>query len=66
MPTFVFKCNKCGEQFEKIMKPADYTNLVRCPKCGLSNPRRVFTPPATPGLNKSSDCGLATPTRHFG
>ena len=61
MPIFVYQCTKCGEKFERQMKAADYTSLVRCPKCGNSHPRRVYTPPATPGLGGGDN---SPPRRH--
>ena len=36
-----FKCNKCGEKFEEIVKLSDRKN-IKCPKCGSSDIRQVF------------------------
>jgi len=33
MPTYDYKCNKCGYKFEKIQKMSD-EKLKTCPKCG--------------------------------
>ena len=55
MPIYVYKCPRCGEQFERQMKVADYTSLVRCPKCGDGHPRRVYTPSAIPESKMHND-----------
>jgi putative FmdB family regulatory protein len=33
MPTYEYKCPKCGHEFEKIQKISDDTR-PKCPKCG--------------------------------
>jgi putative FmdB family regulatory protein len=35
MPTYAFKCRKCGKKFEEILSFKEYENGKRkCPKCG--------------------------------
>jgi len=41
MPTYVYKCNKCGE-FETQQSINDEPYKV-CPKCGDNNIRRMVT-----------------------
>lgn len=42
MPTYVYGCDSCGQQFEKFQKFSDEPVRV-CPTCG--NPvRRIFQP----------------------
>ena len=36
-----FKCNKCGEKFEEIVKLSNREN-VKCPKCGSEEIKQVF------------------------
>ena len=38
---FDFRCTKCAETFEDMVKPSDY--WVACPKCG-GNARRSISP----------------------
>jgi putative FmdB family regulatory protein len=33
MPTYVYKCNECGQEFEKVTSMAD-KDKVDCEKCG--------------------------------
>ena len=33
MPTYEYRCEKCGHQFERFQKMSD-SPLRRCPKCG--------------------------------
>ncbi len=36
-----FKCIKCGEKFEEIVKLSDRKN-IKCPKCGSEEIKQVF------------------------
>ena len=36
-----FKCTKCGEKFEEIVKLSDREN-IKCPKCGSEDIKQVF------------------------
>ena len=36
-----FKCDRCGEKFEEIVKLSD-RNDIKCPKCGSSDIRQIF------------------------
>ena len=36
-----FKCSKCGEKFEEIVKLSDREN-IKCPKCGSEEIKQVF------------------------
>ncbi len=42
MPTYVYKCDDCGHQFELFQKMSD-DPVDTCPECG-SKVRRVFHP----------------------
>jgi putative FmdB family regulatory protein len=42
MPTYVYGCDSCGQQFEKFQKFSDEP-VRECPNCG-SPVRRVFQP----------------------
>jgi putative FmdB family regulatory protein len=48
MPTYEFLCNKCGEEFIRIMSLHEYeTGKVSCPKCGSEEVKQqmsAFTP----------------------
>jgi len=42
MPIYTYKCNKCGETFDKLVKPGN-GEAVQCRYC-KSETRRVFSP----------------------
>jgi putative FmdB family regulatory protein len=41
MPTYEYKCDKCGHQFEQ-MQGITSKSLRKCPKCGKSALRRLI------------------------
>jgi len=45
MPTYVFKCGACREQFEKVMSISEREKgkPPSCPKCKKDNVERVYT-----------------------
>src|SRR3989338_1632027 len=45
MPTYMYKCDNCGMQFEKFQKFSDKA-LKRCPECNKGAVRRVIEPSA--------------------
>jgi putative FmdB family regulatory protein len=40
MPTYEFKCNKCGHLFERFLSITD-NSLGRCPICGHESKRLI-------------------------
>jgi putative FmdB family regulatory protein len=42
MPTYEYKCNACGEAFEKF-QPMTAAPVKKCPKCGKSKVRRLIS-----------------------
>lgn len=40
MPTYVYRCPKCGHQYETIQKITDDTR-AKCPKCGTRGERVI-------------------------
>lgn len=45
MPIYVFRCDDCGEKFERLQKLSD-SDPDTCPNCGEHNVRRQVTAPA--------------------
>ena len=41
MPTYEYKCDKCGHEFEQ-MQGITAKSLRKCPKCGKSSLRRLI------------------------
>lgn len=58
MPIFEYKCNKCSEDFEKLVFGSQ---AVRCPKCSSEDVRKKFSTfgmkgVANPGSSGCSSC----------
>ena len=45
MPTYAYRCESCGVQFEKVQKFNDKP-LTRCPECRKGAVKRIFQPAA--------------------
>jgi len=44
MPTYAYYCEKCGEQFTKIMSMREYNEAkVACPKCKSTEVKQQMT-----------------------
>ncbi len=44
MPTYVFRCAACGEQFEKVMSVSEREKKTpACPKCKKRKVERVYS-----------------------
>ena len=40
MPTYGYKCPKCGHEYEAFQKMSD-SNRAKCPKCGTRGERQI-------------------------
>ena len=60
MPIYEYECAACGERFELRRDLADNDSEIKCPKCGVPNPRRVFSMFNTG--TASNDCSPSCPT----
>ena len=58
MPLLQYKCAKCGEKFEELVKT--YTDEVKCPRCGERCGRDysgcVYSATGTKSKKCSGDC----------
>lgn len=43
MPIYEYECPKCSEKFELRRSITDKDSEIKCPKCGVLNPRRVLS-----------------------
>jgi putative FmdB family regulatory protein len=44
MPTYVYLCNQCGEEFSRIMSLREFeTAPVTCPKCSSGDVKQQIT-----------------------
>ncbi len=49
MPLYEYRCEKCGERFEKLRRMADADNDVVCPRCDAEEVERLLSSFATAG-----------------
>ena len=65
MPVYEYRCNKCGKNFELRRSIfASSKDKAACPKCGSTDPERVYSPFRTGGTSGGSRS--SPPVRHFG
>ncbi len=43
MPVYEYRCNKCGEKFDILRGLQDKETEVKCPRCGATETRRVYS-----------------------
>jgi putative FmdB family regulatory protein len=58
MPIYEYRCRKCGEVFERLMKVNDKGDSLICPHCGEKKPEKIpsnFS--SSKGSDPSSSCG---------
>ncbi|MGB7062532.1 MAG: zinc ribbon domain-containing protein [Candidatus Zixiibacteriota bacterium] len=58
MPIYEYKCRKCGHRFDVLQKMGEDGKELKCPKCGVDNPTKVFSTFASAGSSakSSSNC----------
>ncbi|MCR4399972.1 MAG: zinc ribbon domain-containing protein [Syntrophomonadaceae bacterium] len=61
MPFFDFRCQQCGQQFEKKVSNAEKSS-VRCPECGGSDVKQMISSFFT----ASTSSGAAPPPSCYG
>ncbi|MBM4307087.1 MAG: zinc ribbon domain-containing protein [Deltaproteobacteria bacterium] len=67
MPIYEYRCQKCGEIFEKIQKVNEGAESIACPYCGEWEPEKLLSPfssskgPRSSG--STSSCGSSGSTR---
>ena len=43
MPMYEFKCTKCSDVFEELIRNSKDNNDVQCPRCGSPDVERVLS-----------------------
>jgi putative FmdB family regulatory protein len=43
MPLFEYKCEKCEEKFERLLKHDERENPQRCPKCNAKHCKKMIS-----------------------
>lgn len=65
MPIYEFKCNQCGNGFEKLVFPSDDERTFECPSCGKKDVSRLLSsfacgsPHSGQGFKSSASAGCS-------
>ncbi|MCK4353123.1 zinc ribbon domain-containing protein [candidate division WOR-3 bacterium] len=59
MPTYEFKCNKCGHQFE-VFTSIRLRRKTKCPKCKSPNITQILSSFYTNGSSSCESCKATT------
>jgi len=43
MPMYEYRCDVCGERFEKLVRSASSQESITCPSCGATETRKQFS-----------------------
>lgn len=43
MPIYEYRCQKCGEKFDKLVRSSAEPQTVTCPRCGADEVRKAFS-----------------------
>ena len=43
MPIYEYECQKCGKKFEHFHWFSGDEKMLKCPKCGAEEPKRVIS-----------------------
>ena len=43
MPMFEFRCDACGERFEKLIRNTSTPGAIECPKCGSDRCKKTYS-----------------------
>lgn len=66
MPIYEYRCEECGERFEKLVRRAESDEPVRCPRCGAVETRRQFSSFAALGLERATGSAACYGSGGFG
>jgi putative FmdB family regulatory protein len=59
MPLYEFRCESCGERFEKLVRWSDAEQKPHCPHCGGEETRKLISTVSSFGSGESSS-GLSS------
>ena len=59
MPMYEYRCENCGEKFEKLRRMSEADSGLKCPKCQSELVRRMYSAFATSGCGAPSGGGFS-------
>jgi putative FmdB family regulatory protein len=57
MPLYEYRCNECGEEFEKMLRFSEADRLPACPKCASQQTQKRLSKVVSFGAPVSSSTG---------
>lgn len=57
MPIYEYRCEACGERFEKLVRSARSDEPVVCPRCSAVETRKQFSAFSALGLERAASGG---------
>ena len=54
MPMYEYRCDVCGERFEKLVRSASSQESIHCPSCGATETRKQFSTFASVGARSTA------------
>ena len=51
MPVYVYRCQTCGEQFEKMVRFSEANQIQECPDCNSQQTQKLLTSFATQAVH---------------
>lgn len=58
MPLHEYRCRKCEEVFEELIRRDDDEATLACPRCGAKKPKRLMSAAAvSTGKSGAAPCG---------
>ncbi|MBC7250825.1 MAG: zinc ribbon domain-containing protein [Anaerolineae bacterium] len=62
MPIYEYRCQQCGQQFEKFVRSSSDQNKVECPYCHSTQVKKEFSVFGLGSSNKGLGLNTSTPT----
>ncbi len=60
MPFYEYRCNECGEAFEKMLRFSEADQLPVCPKCASPNTQKKLSKVVSFGASSSGSTSSAS------
>ena len=61
MPIYEYRCQDCGEKFEKLVRGNSEQPELACPICGSKQAQKLLSPFGTLGFSTTPNLSLSSP-----
>jgi putative FmdB family regulatory protein len=62
MPIYEYRCQECGEKFEKLVRSSAQADEVECPRCHQVHVKRLLSLFGLGGVSMSGEASFASAT----